>query len=169
MSKSSKAERKEDSIQALERELASVKKKNVELQQQKTVLMNDAQIQSFFDELTKRIEWSTNKIIDEIPKSVAFHTVQKQPKDGFSLFMKCSIGVLFISFALGIAYGLWNIWEQYWNKGWMNRMALFIIAIAGFDCLVLGIEIFREKDRNYIVSLFSALVAFIALIVALVK
>lgn len=46
-------------------------------------------------------------------------------------------------------------------------MALFVVAIAGFDCFILGIEIFREKDRNYIVSIFSALVALAALVVTL--
>ena len=32
-----------------------------------------------------------------------------------------------------------------------------------------GIEVLREKDRNYIVALFSALVSLVALIVTLVK
>ena len=52
---------------------------------------------------------------------------------------------------------------------WGHRIALFIVAIADFDCLLLGIEILKEKDRNYIVALFSALVALVALIVTLVK
>lgn len=37
------------------------------------------------------------------------------------------------------------------------------------DCIILGIDIFKEKDRNYIISLFSALVALVALIVTLLK
>ena len=169
MSKPSKSERKEDRIQSLERELANQKKKNFELQQQKTVRLNDEQLQNFLDELTERIEWSTNRIVDETTKTTVVHTTVNHPNDGFSYFMKLSIAILFFVFAGMIAYSLFNIWGEFWNAGWARRIALFIVAIAGFDSFILGVEILKEKDRNYIVSLFSALVALVALIVALVK
>ena len=59
MSKPSKAERKEDRLQQLEKELAKQKKKNAELQKQKTIRLDDEQVASILDELTERIEWST--------------------------------------------------------------------------------------------------------------
>lgn len=167
MSKASRSERKECRIQNLERELASVKKEMAKIRQQKTVHLDDKQMQSFLDGLIEQMELSTNEIADKISKSITVNTMQKQPKDGFSLFMKCSIAILFFSFTGCCVIGLFSTWEHFWNEGWMSRMALFVVAIAGFDCFILGIEICREKDRNYIVSLFSALVALAALVVTL--
>lgn len=167
MSKASRSERKECRIQNLERELASVKKEMAKIRQQKTVHLDDEQMQSFLDGLIEQMELSTNGIADKISKSITVNTMQKQPKDGFSLFMKCSIAILFFSFTGCCVISLFSTWEHFWNEGWMSRMALFVVAIAGFDCFILGIEICREKDRNYIVSLFSALVALAALFVTL--
>ena len=61
----------------MEREIKEIKMKNMELQQQKTVRMDDEQLQRFFDELTQRIEWSTNRIVDETPRSEE-HTSELQ-------------------------------------------------------------------------------------------
>lgn len=169
MSKTSKSERKEDLIQNLERENANLKKKNAELQQQKTVRLNEEQLQDFLDELTQRIEWSTNRIVDETPRSITVNSQERPKSDGFSYFMKWIIAVPFFAVAIAIVYSLHSVGGELWSTGWANRVALFIVALAGFDCAVLGIEILKEKDRNYIVSLFSALVALVALIVALVK
>lgn len=153
----------------MEREIANLKKKNDELQQQKTVRLNDEQLQGFLDELTQRIEWSTNRIVDEAPRSITVKPQENQKSDGFSYFIKWAIAIPFFIATIAIAYSLYNIWGQFWNTGWANRVALFIVALAGFDCAALGVEILKEKDRNYIVSLFSALVALVALIVTLIK
>lgn len=169
MTKSSKSERKEDRIHSLEQEIASLKKKNAEIQSQKTVRLNDEQLQKFLSELTQRIEWSTNRIVDEKPRSITIESPQHQTNDGFSFFMKWAIAIPFFVVTILIAYSLYNIWGQFWNAGWASRVALFTVAMAGFDSVALGIEILKEKDRNYIVSLFSALVALVALIVTLVR
>ena len=47
MHKPSKSERKKDRIQSLDREIKEIKMKNMELQQQKTVRMDDEQLQRF--------------------------------------------------------------------------------------------------------------------------
>lgn len=169
MSKPSKSERKEDRIQCLEREITNLKKKNTELQQQKTVRLNDEQLQDFLDELTQQIGWSTNRIVDETPRSITVQSQARQKMDGFSYFIKCIIASLFFIVSFVIAYSLHSIWRELWSAGWISRIVLFIVAIAGFDSFILGVEILKEKDRNYIVSLFSALVALVALIVTLVK
>ncbi|MDE6019462.1 MAG: hypothetical protein K2H01_00480 [Ruminococcus sp.] len=168
-SKSTKSERKEDRIQCLEREIANLKKKNTELQQQKTVRLNDEQLQGFLDKLTQRIEGSTNRIVDETPRLITVQSQQQQENDGFSVLIKFIIASLFFAVAIVIAYSLYRAWGELWSAGWISRIVLFIVAIAGFDSFVLGVEILKEKDRNYIVSLFSALVALVALIVTLVK
>ena len=87
----------------------------------------------------------------------------------FSYFLKWIIAVPFFLLVISTIYFLFTVGRQYWAEGWSQRFALIFVAIAGFDCFILGIEILKEKDRNYVVALFSALVALVALIVTLVK
>lgn len=47
-------------------------------------------------------------------------------------------------------------------------MLIFIMFFTGIIMIVSAIEIYREKDRNFIMSAFSGVVGFAALIVALV-
>lgn len=169
MSKPSKFERKEDRIQSLEKELAKQKRINAELRQQKTVRLNDEQLQDFLDDLTQRIEWSTNRIVDETPKTTMVHATENQRNDGFSFIIKWIVASLFFAVSITIAYSLYSIWGEFWSAGWTKRIALFIVAVVSFNCFILSIEIIKEKDRNYIIALFSALVAFVALIVTLIK
>ncbi len=70
MSKPSKSTRKDDKLQQLERELAAQKKKNAELQKQKTIRLDDAQLESIFTRLEQNIEWSTDRVVDEMPRYV---------------------------------------------------------------------------------------------------
>ena len=168
MSKPSKSERKEDRLQQLERQLTEQKKKNAELQKQKTVRLDDDQVEGFLDDLTQRIVWSTNRIVDESPKTIV-QSNKNIPQDGFSFVIKLVIASFFFVTTVAIFCLLYNVWNDFWSNGWINRIALFVVAISGLDCLFLCIEILREKDRNYIISLFSALVALVALIVALIK
>lgn len=169
MPKPSKSERKKDRIQSLEKELAKQKRINVELRQQKTVRLNDEQLQDFLDDLTQRIEWSTNRIVDETPKTTMVHATENQRNDGFSFIIKWIVASPFFAVSITIAYSLYSIWGEFWSAGWTNRIALFIVAVVSFYCFILSIEIIKEKDRNYIIALFSALVAFVALIVTLIK
>lgn len=171
MSKPSKSERKEDRLQQLERQLAEQKKKNAELQKQKTIRLDDEQVESILDSLTQRIEWSTNRIVNETHHSIVVDSIEHRRNnvDGFSYFLKWIIAAPFFLLVISIIYFLFTVGRQYWAEGWSQRFALIFVAIAGFDCFILGIEILKEKDRNYVVALFSALVALVALIVTLVK
>ena len=168
-SKQSKSERKEDRIQQLEKEIVNLKKKNSELQQQKTVRLDVEQLQCFLDDLTQRIEWSTNRIVDETPRTTVVHSDDAPRNDGLSFIMKWLVAMPFFVVVIAIACSLRIAWGEFWGAGWSYRIALFIIIIAGFDCFVLGIEVLKEKDRNYIVSIFSAVVAIVALIVSLLN
>ncbi len=171
MSKPSKSERKEDRLQQLERQLAEQKKKNAELQKQKTIRLDDEQVESILDNLTQRIECSINRAVGEKPHPILIDPIEQRKGDidGFSHFLKWIIAVPFFLLAISIIYFLFTKGGQYWAEGWAQRFALIFVAITGFDCFLLGIEILKEKDRNYIVALFSALVALVALIVTLVK
>lgn len=165
--KKSKSERKEDRVQELERELAQTKKKLAE--QQKSVRLDDLQLKESIDELTECISWATNRIVDESrPKYIPVMN-NSTTNSSFSLLLKLIIGLPMFLMVGAVALFLWNSGAEYWVQGSTMRLALVILGIVGIDCLYLGIEIFREKDRNYVVALFSALVSLVALIVALVK
>ena len=133
-----------------------------------TVRLDAEQENRLLDELTQRVEWSTNRIVDEMKPHYIVNTPQKK-NDGFSLLIKCIIGIPILIFGAAIACFLYQNAATYWQQGFSTQFAVVMIGILGFDCIVLGIEVLREKDRNYIVALFSALVSLVALIVALVK
>lgn len=133
-----------------------------------TVRLDSKQEKRLLEDLTDRIEWSTNRIVDETkPRYIATNT--KEQSDGFSLFLKLTIGIPIIFFGIVVFYHLFKTGATYWSQDNISKFALVIMGILGFDCILLGIEVLREKDRNYIVALFSALVSLVALIVALVK
>lgn len=163
-----KSKQEENRIRQLERDVADLKKENAELRNNKTVHLDNEQVESILKNLTSRIEWSTNRIVDEAQKPITTSDKSKRP-DGFSFAIKCTIACFFFVAAIAVYYALYNVWDKFWNAGWANRVSLFIMVIAGIDCIFLGIDIFLEKDRNYIISLFSALVALVALVVTLVK
>lgn len=167
----SKSERKEERIQMLEKENSNLKKKNAELMRKKTVSLDEEQVERFLNELTGRIEWSTNRIVDETPKCAAVLQQDKtnQGGDSFAYFLKCTIAIPFFVVAVVMMYLIYINCGAYWNVDWAHKLILIVMGISVFDSVCLGIEILKEKDRNYIISLFSALVALVALIVSLVK
>lgn len=168
-SKPSKQARKEDRIQQLENELAQAKKKLA--QQPKTVQFDSNQVSLFVDQLTEIIERSTNQIVNDLEpdySAMISYTQQERTKDVFSNLIKWVLGSVFSAFGiLGIVELVTN-WPTYWIGGVHNgaTITLFLICLI---CVVIGIDLFREKDRKYIISLFSALVSLAALVVALVK
>lgn len=171
MSKPSKSERKEERIQTLEKENSNLKKKNAELTRKTTVSLDEEQMEHFLNELTEHIEWSTNRIVDETPKNVTVFQSDKanQGGDGFAYFIKWIIAIPFFLVAVAVIYLIYSNGSTYWNVDWVHKLALIVMGILAFDSACLGVEILKEKDRNYVISLFSALVALVALIVSLVK
>lgn len=120
------------------------------------------------DELTQRVEWSTNRIVDEVKPHYIVNAPENK-SDGFSLLIKCIIGIPMLIVGLAIICYLYQNASGYWEQGFSMQFAVVMMGILGFDCIVLGVEVLREKDRNYVVALFSALVSLVALIVTLVK
>lgn len=166
--KASKARRKEKRIQQLEKEVAEQKKGKTQKEIQ-TVYMDEVQIDEFLKALTERVEWSTNRIVDERPRPIIVERDKARELDGVATLLKWSMGALFFIAATLIVHFLSTTWNQYWAGGWTKIATWIIGVVAAIDCVGLGIEIFREKDRDYIVSLFSAFVALAALVVALTK
>lgn len=169
MSNFSKAERKENRIQQLEKELSEQKRNNVELQKNRTIRLDEKQVEQILESLTQCVELSTDRIVDESPKIIVESSNKKVSQDGFSFIIKWTIAITFFVTAFALGYLLYNVWGDFWNVGLVNRTCLFVVAFVGFNCFVLGVGIIREKDRNYIISLFSALVALVALVITLIK
>lgn len=168
-SKASKQARKEDRIQQLENELAQAKKKLA--QQPKTVQFDSSQVDLFMDKLTEIIESSTNQIVNELEPDYSAmipYLHQERTGDAFSSLIKWVLGSIFSVFGvLGIVELVTN-WPTYWIGG-IHNAATIILFLICLICVVIEIDLFREKDRKYIISLFSALVSLAALVVALVK
>ena len=164
-SKSSKSERKEDRIQQLERELSETKKKLKN--QSKVVRLDEEQINAFLEQLTERIEWSTNRIVDETTPPAVI--VPQKKTDAFSKFVKILLCGLFAGFGILGFYTVFTNWSTMYIGGFANTVAIGIVFLICFDCIIIGIDIWREEDRNYLIALFSALVSLVALIVTLLK
>ena len=163
----SKSERKEERIQQLEKELASAKKKLAS--QTKTVHIDQEQIDNFMDALTERIEWSTNRIVDELELTEPQSPEAENTKTGLDLLIKLMICIPFFVVGLALLFGMYHSFADLWSQGWYVRIFTILIGIIGVDCLFLGCEVLHENDRNYLLSLFSALVALVALIITLIK
>ena len=166
MSKKSKKERKNDRIQSLEKELADEKKKTSD--HSITVRLDQSQVEELMDQLTDRIQWSTNRIVDETSPRSTPVIISKKKTDTFSSLIRWILFIFFMGFGIGLIVMLISNWSTYWIGGVHNVSALCVIFI-GLISTAIGIDILREKDRNYIISLFSAIVALVALIVTLVK
>ncbi len=165
MSRKSKSDRKNDRIQALEKELASEKKKATE--PSITIRLDQTQIDEIMDQLTDRIEWSTNRIVDESSHNIPI-VIKNNKSDVFSSIIRWILLIVFAGFGIGLIAVLISNWSTYWVGG-INNISTLCVIVIGVISVVIGIDIFRERDKNYIVSLFSALVALVALIVTLVK
>lgn len=153
-------------LQSIKNELQEI---NEKLQSISVVRLDDAQMELFLNELTERVEWSTNKIVDEAKENRVIITPQTQErKDGFSLLVKLLLGLLFIGFGVALGHILITQFGYYWSRGWGEKFAMVIFHLISLDCVILGIDIFRERDRNYLVSMFSALVALVALIITII-
>ena len=138
-------------------------------EESKVIRIDEAQLDYLMEGFTERIEWATNRIVDESKPSYVSIQNATTNGDGFSWLLKCIIGLPIILFGISIVAFLFNSAKEYWIQGGNMQLLVIILGIAAFDCFCLGVEVIREKDRNYIVALFSALASLVALIVALVK
>ena len=154
-----KRKRKVNEFQQLKNELQEQKEKVAVLQQQQTVKFDENQMQVILDKLTDRI--------DKVTFSIEATHMPKM--DGFSQVIKNIIAAVFlVGAATTLAYLLLYGGES-WAESGSNKIAMIVIGVVSIGCSMIGIEILREKDRKYIISLFSALVALVALIVSIVK
>lgn len=107
--KASKARRKEKRIQQLEKEVAEQKKGKTQKEIQ-TVYMDEVQIDEFLKALTERVEWSTNRIVDERPRPIIVERDKARELDGVATLLKWSMGALFfIAATFNCSFFMYNL------------------------------------------------------------
>ena len=79
------------------------------------------------------------------------------------------LGTLLIAVAISIVIFIFIDWARFLNNGLVGIIYLVVHVIYSCIFITMGRILFKEKDRNYIVSLFSAVVALTALFVTLYK
>ena len=85
------------------------------------------------------------------------------------LFLKILLGVVFICAGLLAVLEMSNNIEKYWSGTFADGLAVVLTYIISFGIMGCGVSIFYEKDRKYIVSVASLFVAFVALMISLIK
>lgn len=116
------------------------------------------------------------KLLDAIrkgndePQAEEKHCKRKSKISKFMpLFLKTLLGVIFFCAGLLAVLELSNNIEKYWEGNWANGIAVVLTYIISFGIMGCGVSIFYEKDRKYIVSVASLFVAFVALMISLIK
>ena len=89
--------------------------------------------------------------------------------DGFSKFVRWALTALFCGFGAFMIFGVFTSIKAIWKNNFINDLSVIILIIISIYCIALGICIHKIKNRNYLISVFSTLVALTALIVALIK
>lgn len=93
-----------------------------------------------------------------------------------AVFLSVLFGILCLaafSFSIAFIHSYFHLINQTNNLiDWSTKTIIWLFIITIFIMgLIMGvsaIEIFREKDRHFIISVFSCAVGFIALVVALI-
>ena len=116
------------------------------------------------------------KLLDAIrkgndePQAEEKHCKRKSKISKFMpLFLKTLLGVIFFCAGLLAVLELSNNIEKYWDGTFANGLAVVLTYIISFGIMGCGVSVFVEKDRKYIVSVASLFVAFVALMISLIK
>lgn len=163
-SKKAKCYKQEQRIKQLENEVEDLKRALE--QQTKTVQFDEQQMSLFIDEFVEQIKCVNKQEKNKISSS----DIVMQKRQSFNMMqmiLKIALCSPFTFVIMAIIMFYFNAGVYYWNLSWDYRFLLFVIGMICFDCVVIITEIFKEKDRNFIVSLFAALVALVSLIVTL--
>lgn len=151
---------------------APVKVKAHKRKQAQTVKIDKSQIESIKSDIVSLTEWSTNRIVDELSDSIEFSRQNTDTeKDKSSLFadiIRWGLAILFVTAGVLSVITIISNWSHFWTGGIQKLCVIFIFEMS-FICCALGVSIFKEKDKNFIVSMFSALVALVALIISIIK
>ena len=107
--KITRSHRKNKELESIKRELQEI---NEKIQATTTVKMDADQMEFFLNELTERIEWSTNRIVDESKEKIMISPpLSQERKDGFSYLIKKQIAIT-----------SWTPRGKNFGHGWSRRI-----------------------------------------------
>lgn len=109
---------------------------------------------------------ATSQTLKSQVNNSSTHTETTQRNDLFSLAIKVGLSGIFAGFGILFAVAIIVYWSNLWLGGLRNVMVIMML-LSSVLLVLLGIDIWNEKDRNYLVSMFSSLVALVALAIAI--
>ena len=133
------------------------------------VQFNEKQLKFILNEI-KLIHENQNEQINESLKAINdYNLEQNKIKDIFSRIVRWTMFSLFIVVGLMLCIGAISLLPSIWNDDFFNNSAIVILIVLGIILIILGISIIKINDRNYLISVFSSIVALAALIVSIIK
>lgn len=135
--------------------------KDMRNEEEKAVTLSQEQFEKLLDAIRKG---------NDEPQAEEKHCKCKSKIAKFMpLFLKILFGVVFICAGLLAVLEMSNNIENYWSGTFADGLAVVLTYIISFGIMGCGVSIFYEKDRKYIVSVASLFVAFVALMISLIK
>lgn len=135
--------------------------KDMRNEEEKAVTLSQEQFEKLLDAIRKG---------NDEPQAEEKHCKRKSKISKFMpLFLKTLLGVIFFCAGLLAVLEMSNNIEKYWDGTFANGLAVVLTYIISFGIMGCGVSIFYEKDRKYIVSVASLFVAFVALMISLIK
>jgi predicted neutral ceramidase superfamily lipid hydrolase len=132
------------------------------------------------------LEIDYDKLADAMVRSLNTSEKEKDVRthvltSSMAVFLAVLFGVIFVALVfmailVGVAYFnaiTTDSWiamttNMQWSVSIILWLAIIVMVSAAIVMLLSAIEIWKEKDKNYILSAFSGIVGFAALIVALI-
>lgn len=134
-----------------------------------SVKFNDKQLELVLKEIRSMHENQNEQINKSLKEIGNLNLIQNKVSDSFSRIVRWTMFSLFIVIGIILTLGaLINICTL-WSPNIFNNIAVIILLILGIILIILGFSIIKIDDRNYLISVFSAIVALAALIVAIYK
>lgn len=134
-----------------------------------SVKLNDKQLELVLKEIRSMHENQNDQINKSLKEIGDLNLIQNKVSDNFSRIVRWTMFSLFIVIGIILTLGvLINICTLL-SPNIFNNIAVIILLILGIILIILGFSIIKIDDRNYLISVFSAIVALAALIVAIYK
>lgn len=133
-----------------------MKKSNMNINKNYTSLLQQIQANSE----------SEKELLEEI--KIILKDATEPKKDRFSQFVKISLAIAFILLGILLLFTALIDFKILWGNTLIEHISYIILFILLFSLIPVGVGIYKEKDRNYIISVLSAIVSIIALIISII-
>ena len=144
-------------------------KKKIDKNRNNEILINQNQINKLVKEINN-IHVEQNKSIERTIDAFEKRQLEADSvHDGYSVFVKILMVVLFVVVGCLSICSTIIIWNDFWGNNVFNKIAIILVMILSVTILVLGFHIIKIKSRSYLLSVFASIVALISLLVSLLN